>query len=336
MSMIDPTRIRLEASSFCNLRCPSCPTTSKAIQPAVGSGFLKLGDFQKLVDANPRIQEIELSNFGEIFLNPALFDIIKYAYARGVSLSADNGVNLNSVKDDVLEALVEYKFRSMTCSIDGASQDTYQRYRVRGNFDTVIGSIRKINVFKQQYRSEHPRLTWQFVVFGHNEHEISVARKMAADLGMGFYVKLSWDPAFSPVQDHEQVRKEAGASSREEFKQLHGVDYKQPICRQLWSQPQINWDGRVLGCSRNFWGDFGANAFEDGLVLSVNNEKMQYARDMLLGKKVARADIPCTTCSIYLGMQADGRWLTLPSLPYRALRFLYRSSGLRHLRRRTK
>jgi hypothetical protein len=49
------------------LRCPSCPTTIKAIHPAVGSGFLKLRDFKKLVDENPWLKEIELSNCGEIF-----------------------------------------------------------------------------------------------------------------------------------------------------------------------------------------------------------------------------------------------------------------------------
>jgi hypothetical protein len=72
MAKIKPTQIRLEVSSLCQLRCPSCPTTSKAIHPAVGSGFLKLRDFQSLLDQNPWIREIELSNYGEIFLNPHL------------------------------------------------------------------------------------------------------------------------------------------------------------------------------------------------------------------------------------------------------------------------
>ncbi len=31
---------------------------------------------------------------------------------------------------------------------------------------------------------------------------------------------------------------------------------------------------KVLGCCRNFWGDFGGNAFTDGLVSSLNNEKI--------------------------------------------------------------
>jgi hypothetical protein len=101
--------------------CPSCPTISKAIQPTVGSGFLKLTDLRKLRDKNPWLREIELSKFREIFLNPDLLKITSYAYERGVALRAGNGVNLNNVNESVLEGLVKYNFRSMTCSIDGAS-----------------------------------------------------------------------------------------------------------------------------------------------------------------------------------------------------------------------
>jgi MoaA/NifB/PqqE/SkfB family radical SAM enzyme len=304
----------------------------------VGSGFLKLRDFQELLDRNPRLKVIELSNYGEMFLNPELLEIIKYACERGVSLSADNGVNLNNVREEVIEGLVKYKFRSMTCSIDGASDETYQVYRVKGDFGAVLENVRKINFFKRKYRSKYPRLTWQFVVFGHNEHEIPRARKLASDLGMEIYFKLSWDAKFSPVRDQDLVRKEIGAASREEYQQRNGVDYMQGICRQLWDQPQINWDGKVLGCCRNFWGDFGGNAFRDGLLNSINNEKISYAREMLLGKKAAREDIPCTKCSIYLDRKDNGKWMQgrLSSPSYRALRSVYRAFGLDHLRQRLK
>lgn len=41
----------------------------------------------------------------------------------------------------------------------------------------------------------------------HNEHEISSVRKLAADLGMSFYAKISWDSdEFSPSQEQELVR----------------------------------------------------------------------------------------------------------------------------------
>ena len=102
---IRPRQIQLEASSFCQLRCPSCPTTARAIHPAVGSGFLRLDDFRKLLDENPSLPAVEPLNYGKIFLNPQLLQILELAHERNVALMAYSGVSLNNVKDEVLERL---------------------------------------------------------------------------------------------------------------------------------------------------------------------------------------------------------------------------------------
>ena len=308
-----PAQIRLEASSFCNLRCPLCMTTTGDVHRlAVGGGFLRFDDFRKLLDDNPGLKRIELSNNGEIFLNPALLSMLELAHQRGVKLTAENGVNLNKVRPEVLEGLVKYQFRKLVCSIDGASEETYSIYRVRGKFANVINNIRKINELKQQYRSPFPELTWKFIVFGHNEHELPVAREMARELGMKFRPALNYDPNYSPVRDLEAVRAATGmgAATRDEYEGLYdGELYDESICHQLWDVPQINWDGKLLGCCINIWGDFGGNAFRDGLRASLNTEQIVYARAMLLGRAPPREDIPCTTCHMYLKMRKRGRWL---------------------------
>ena len=154
---------------------------------------------------------------------------------------------------------------------------------MRGNYDRVIDNIRRVNHFKRTLGSELPRLSWQFIAFGHNQHEIPVARALAEELGMRFFVKLSWDTDFSPLVDEDAVRtaNEQGVASRTEYLEKYGSDYLGSICMQLWKHPQINWDGKVLGCCRNFWGDFGGNAFRDGLLESLSHEKISCAREML-------------------------------------------------------
>ena len=74
----------------------------------------------------------------------------------------------------------------MTVSLDGASQETYEIYRVGGAFERVINNIKAINAYKKQYKSAVPILLWQFVAFGHNEHEIAKAKTLATRLGMHF------------------------------------------------------------------------------------------------------------------------------------------------------
>lgn len=304
-------RLRIEASSFCQLRCPSCPTTAGAIHPTVSSGYLRFDDFRTLIDNNPSIGSVELSNYGEALLNPQLIEILKYAHFKSVAVTFRNGVNLNHCKDELLESLVKYHVRELNCSIDGASQETYRVYRVRGDFDTVIGNIERINHFKRVYNSEFPRLSWQFIIFGHNDHEIPIAREMAAFLGMTFNCKISWDAKFSPIRHKEFVRAQTGehAVTRREYEELHGRKYAAEICQQLWDEPQINWNGKNLGCCRNFWGDFGGNAFTDGLTACLRHEKMSYARNMLRGRSPPRDDIPCSTCEMYHAMHSRSDWI---------------------------
>jgi MoaA/NifB/PqqE/SkfB family radical SAM enzyme len=313
--MPDPQSILLEAASFCQLRCPSCPTATGAIDAAIGRGFLRFDDFRKLVDGNPSVRRIELSNYGEVFLNPELLEILEYAHRTGVTITIDNGANLNDVHDVVLEGLVKYQVSLLRCSIDGASAETYRRYRVRGDFDTVIANIERINHFKRIYASEFPRLGWQFIIFGYNEHELARARELATSLGMAFHPKLTWDAEFSPIRDANFVKRETGLAftTRIEYTEITGEIFLNSICHQLWDNPQINWDGKILGCCRNFWGDFGGNAFTDGLSVSLNGENIEYARGMLTGENPARDGIPCTTCDIYRSMNRSAKWLTRPA-----------------------
>jgi|ERR1700683_858747 len=312
---IAPDQIRLDASTICQLKCPSCPTTSGAIAKFLKSGFLKFDDFRKLVDDNPQIKLIELSNWGEALLNPQLPRILQYAYEKSVQLTLGNGVNLNTAKAGILESLVKYQVLYITCSIDGASPETYSRYRVRGDFNRVIANIERINEFKRQYHSPYPKLTYQFVMFGHNEHEIRQARALAARLDMKFVPKLNWDDlydeAFSPVRDHDLIARESGLgiANRAEYKEKFGHAWAQkPICGEMWTAPQVNFDGRVIGCCVNHWDDYG-NAFKDGLFKVLNNERMRYARSMLLGEAKERVDIACTRCKFYQAMKENGSWI---------------------------
>ncbi len=312
--MVKPVRVAIDASTVCQLNCRSCPNASGEIHKNIGSGFLKFEHFKNIIDENIWIREVELSNWGEIFLNPDLLKIIEYAYKKNVVLRADNGVNLNTVSEEVLEALVKYRFHSMTCSIDGASQETYSIYRRNGDFEKVMKHIRRINRYKDIYKSELPALKWQFVAFGHNTHEIAAAKKMADDLHMNFYLKLSWEdlytPTFSPVKEKDLLREESGigVASREEYLEKTGKDYREETCLHLFDQPQINFDGRVLGCSYNYQGDFG-NAFQEGMIRSLNNEKIRYARQMLLGIKEGRDDIPCAVCKLFESRKKRSAWV---------------------------
>jgi hypothetical protein len=321
---LETTAIRLEASTLCQLACPSCPTTSGEIGAALGTGFLKFDAFRRLIDENPWIWRVELSNWGEIFLNPDIERIIAYAYDRSVALTAWNGANLNHVRGNVLEALARYRFRGMTCSIDGVSQETYVAYRQKGDLRRVLGNLEKLNAYKAKWKTEYPRLRWQMVAFAHNAHEVDAARAMAGRLGMEFVLKANWDPGYSPVTPPATTA--TADAPLEESEPAQGSDWSFQYCTQLWEEPQINFDGRLLGCCVNSSHVLGPNAFEVGLARALTAEKLTYAKGMLLGERPPRDDVPCTTCEIYVRRAAAGEWVRPPSP--RGLAWFFRRRGL--------
>ena len=285
---------------MCQLKCPLCDAPKRKNNPSlIGWGYLKFKNFKKIVDENPEIRIIELSNNGEIFLNPELEKIIKYAYEKKINLLAATGVNLNNISKEMIRCLVKYKFACLTVSLDGASQEIYSIYRKGGDFNNVIKNIRLINYYKKIYNSRFPALIWQFVIFGHNEHEIPIARKFAKSLNMNFKPKLSWDKDYSKIKNKDFVRKESGlgVASRKEFQGKYNKYYLD-VCNQLWKSPVINWDGKLLGCCKNIYSDFG-NVFKSGLKNCLENEKYSYTKEMLLNDKKPRKDIPCSKCYIY-------------------------------------
>ena len=291
--------VSIDLSTICQLRCVEC-STSKGIthNGIVGKGQFHYDDFVRFVSNNPQVKRIEMSNWGEIFLNKDIADIIKFAYENGVTLYCGNGTNFNDVDDIVLEYLVKYKVEYLNISIDGACQETYSQYRIHGSLEKVLSNIKRLNYYKDLYNTEYPKLSWQFIIFGHNEHELTIVKELCKKYRMAFNPKLNYSN-FSPVKDKEFVRRESGlgVADRAEYKEIHKKEYKAP-CYHCFVSPQINWNGKILGCSVNKWKTIG-----DINEMSISEwENSQYFKTMvgiLFERKDCPNTIPCFYCPNY-------------------------------------
>lgn len=286
----------IDLSTVCQLRCVEC-STSKGITHSgiIGKGQLSFEDFVKFVENNPQISKIEMSNWGEIFLNKDILQIMEYAYNHGVTLYCGNGTNFNYVPENVLEGLVKYQVEYLNLSIDGATQETYEIYRRGGNFHQVLKNIERLNYYKAQYNSLYPKLSWQFVIFGHNEHEIPKVKELCIKHNMVFNPKLNYSD-FSPVKNKDFVRKESGlgVADRAEYKEKNGSEYKSP-CYHCFSSPQINWNGDILGCSVNKWRILG-NVRESSLYDWESSEVYKALVNLLFFGEKDEIDLPCYHC----------------------------------------
>ncbi len=307
---IHPAKARLDASTICQLRCPLCPTGESNGWAFLGSGFLAQADFVRFLDENPLIRDVELANAGEALLNPELPGMLKSAAERGVSTSFGGGVNMNDVSDEALDALVRHGTRRMRISIDGTTEETYRKYRVGGSLRRVLDNIRRLNEVKQRRRSALPELIFQFILFGHNEHELEKAHVLAGMLNMKVAVKMNRNPDRLAIRDRERVRRLYGYADRQEYRAVTGMIYCRDLCLCLWRAPQVNWDGRLLGCPCNKHSAFADQVLDGSFMVEINNERMMYARRMLLGEAPPRDDIPCSACSWYQQIKEHSLWIT--------------------------
>lgn len=315
-----PTKVRIEASTLCQLDCVMCHMKRKADEVKNGCGFgnLKFEDLKNFVENN-NITRIELSNNGEVFLNPDIVKILKYLFEKKIDIRIQNGTNLNYLTDEMAKTLVECKVKHIIVSIDGASEETYSIYRRKGNFNKVIENIKKINHYKKLLNSSFPNLVYKFIVFGHNEHEIEKAKKLAQELDMEIDFSKNSYPEYSPIKDKEKVIQETGlddvdVSPSHRLDEYNNHKTNWFFCSLLWENPQINYDGKILGCCYLFNADFEGNVFKDGYLEAMNNPKILYAKAMLTNNASPANDIPCTHCPVYKDLVKNNNFIKSPKI----------------------
>jgi len=293
--------IRLDICTLCNLNCPAC-SMRKTSNPPNGLGYLKFEDFKKFIDRDgDKIKYIEISNFGEPFLNPDAIKILEYAHSHNIELDCGNGTNLNINNDNILKAIVDNQVRTLTVSCDGVTQEAYEKYRVNGRVELVFNNIKKLVAYKKEKNSKYPIINWQYILRESTEDEVEMAFAKAKELEVdNLFFKLTWEKSYVP-KDPERLKDLTGlqALTRNEFKEKTGKLYKMERCKQLFDCPTINWNGELLGCCSNKH-TFGVNVFEVGLENALNFSTFMDSKNWVLNMSTdLDNNNPCANCKQY-------------------------------------
>jgi hypothetical protein len=298
---------------MCQLRCPACPRARGETRESLGNGYLRAEDYRRLLRANPWVNRVELSNWGEAMLSPDLVDVLDTSRKMGVHILLRGGVNLNSASEEQLEALVRCGVRLIYVAIDGATQESYEAYRIGGRLENVLRHVDTINAIKRRTGSHFPVLAWQMVIMKSNAHEVKLAQAMAAERGMIFLTKLCWEPSLrAPVEGLGSnitvtySGGERGPDAEQRLIQRIGDS----MCMNLWDAPQLNFDGKILGCVYNHWGNFGRLEFGKSLLPHLEGGLIGATRRALAGEGPMPSESPCRQCQFYTDRLNTGHWLT--------------------------
>jgi MoaA/NifB/PqqE/SkfB family radical SAM enzyme len=264
-----PCKLTVEATNICNLRCPGCFTGTSQDGRARSHMSLELYN-QLMEELGPYLLEVEFYNWGEPLLGKNIYPMVEAAASRGISTTVSTNFSI-PFSDEDAERLVRTGLTILGVSIDGARQETYEQYRVRGDLQLVLDNCRKVRDAKRRLGAQKPRMVWEFHAFPHNVDDVARARELAAELEMDISVSTGWvvdsDWDGGGVTDWPMVP----APWR---------------CPFLWGATVVNNDGGVAPCCGTFYreddcaqmattpGGPGAKRFAE----VWNNESLMLAR----------------------------------------------------------
>jgi len=189
-----PYWLTIDPTNFCQLRCPFCPTGMD--RNVRTKAMMRFPEFKKILDdLGPTLLHIDFMNWGEPLLNKEVYDMI--AYAKKFDIDTNMSTNLNSFSPDEAQKLVASGLDCLVLSIDGLTQETYGKYRVRGDYAKVLEHLKMIVEARRKAGGFKPYIVWQFLVFKHNEHEIEQVKEFGKSCGVDV---VGITPAYMPFK----------------------------------------------------------------------------------------------------------------------------------------
>jgi radical SAM protein with 4Fe4S-binding SPASM domain len=201
--------------------------------------------FKKIVDDIHKYSfMLLLWNQGEPFLNSDYCKMIEYANSKGMFLMSSSNVNISTNHEEIISSGLDI----MLVSLDGTTQEVYNKYRANGDLSLVLENIRSLVLAKKKLKKSYPLIVTQFLVMKHNEHQIEEFKKLSNDIGADEFV-------FKTVQIYSKDDIKEFLPSNPKFRRykISGDDFELKFglknrCHRIWFQPVINWDGEIAVC----------------------------------------------------------------------------------------
>ncbi|MBN8701981.1 MAG: SPASM domain-containing protein [Bacteroidetes bacterium] len=289
-----PISLAIEPTTSCNLRCPECPSGLRSFSRP--TGMLKEEFFRKTIDEiSPYTGYLTFYFQGEPYLNPSFLYMV--ALASKKNMYTNTSTNAHYLTDENCKKTIESGLSRIIISIDGTTQDTYEKYRIGGNLEKVLEGTKRLIEWKKKLKSKTPHIIFQYLVVRHNEHQLKDARKLAKDIGVdAIKFKTAQVYDFEGGNDLIPLNKKYARYIQNKEGKFEINNKLLNHCWKLWSACVITWDGNVVPCcfdkdATHQFGNLNTETFQD----VWQNTHYQSFRSALL-KSRKEIDI-CANCS---------------------------------------
>lgn len=299
-----PTRLYVEVTNRCNLRCRTCVQYRGMPEAARDLSF---DEVMWIADQAPGLQSIVLHGIGEPLLNRELPRIIHGLKGRGAHVLFNSNALL--LTPELARELVAGGLDEFRASLDAASESTYTDVRGVEKFSQVVKNLAELTRLRRELSRSNPRISAWMVGTRENVHDLPDLIRLAARVGIDEvylqrlvypldgpgYGLASRDKAISDsIEDIREVVVGSMSLSKELNIRLTASGLAAPHqslhrsaredapwrqCRRPWETAYITAWGNLLPCCISAFSihDYDSlilgNVFEDGLEKIWRGEK---------------------------------------------------------------
>ena len=222
---------QIEITSYCNAACPQCPRNE------LGTGlnpYMPLIHLERSIidrtfppDLCQRLRQIFFcGSYGDPIMHPEFLDILRDFRRKNPRLwlycHTNGGMHDQDYWQEIAEIMAGYG--QIDFGIDGL-EDTLHLYRRNVKFDRVLKNA-------QSFISAGGRAQWNFIVFKHNQHQVTQAEFLSRE--MKFYNFL---PRRTGRFFHHGQEKEMDKWPVHNRGSNHPVYYLEPPDDSIWRNP---------------------------------------------------------------------------------------------------
>lgn len=280
-----PAFISVEPANHCQLQCPECPVGTKS-NGRVSKQSMSDSFFADICDQlKANLLHIIFYFQGEPLLDPTLHHKINIAHKAKIFTSLSTNAQILTQK--CAHNLVTAGLDKIIISIDGATQQSYEKYRIGGSLQKALNGIAHMQQAKKDIKSATPIVELQFIVFATNEHEIddikTLARQYKVDVlkfkSAQIYDYKNGHPLLTSIDKYARYKKNKQGQ----------YELKQPMrnsCKRSWMGAVISSKAELLPCcfDKMELHSYG-NIDKADIVATWNNKKAVVFRNRILNNR---------------------------------------------------
>jgi radical SAM protein with 4Fe4S-binding SPASM domain len=276
-----PFAISTETNTNCNLSCPECPTGNSSLTRSTGK--IDSTQFKSIIDSvYKKTFYLNLFLQGEPFLHTELAAMAEYAVKKKMFVCVST--NGHFLDKENCKKIIESGLQKIIISLDGTTQETYEKYRKGGNIKSVTQGIENLIETKKEWNSKFPMVVVQMLVNKFNEHEIFDMERLCKKIGVDQLelksMQLEKHPDFLP--ENKIITRYYKSPDGT----LKPINKFKNHCKRLWTTAVITWDGQMAACCYDKNAEYGpGNVFTSPILTLWKTKEMNAFRKRVLNQR---------------------------------------------------